>query len=315
MEPNAAPAKIMQQLHEALAAGVVISPQAIRLLLVSLLCRGHVLLEDVPGVGKTQLLKRLSALVNVPCKRVQGTADMLPSDLIGVNLLDAKAELVRFMPGPVFTSFLLVDELNRLSPRSQAALLEAMAENAVSHERKTRPLPESFWVMASQNPQDFVGTFPLPESQLDRFFMRISLGYPSLAEEVRLLQMGLQRPEAPLPVINEESLLKLQSLVTRVRVDGKILDYIARLAQASREHPRVRWGASPRAGLALVKASQALALIQGQGFVTPPMVLEMLKPLWAHRLILRHLGERPELVLEDIAQAVAQPTLPRDPTP
>ncbi|HEY6527369.1 MAG TPA: MoxR family ATPase [Cellvibrionaceae bacterium] len=313
MEPNTTPAKILQQLHEALAAGVIMPPSSLRLVLVSLLARGHLLLEDVPGVGKTTLAKRLAALVTVPFKRVQATMDLTPADLIGTSHYDSKTESQRFLPGPIFTSFLLLDELNRASPRTQAALLEAMAENTVSIERKTRPLAETFWVIATQNPVEFIGTFPLAEAQLDRFFMRVHLGYPSLSEEVKILLLAQSRQEAPMPVLNEESLVKLQALVTRIKVDNKILEYVARLAQATREHPRVRLGASPRASIDLVKACQAMALISGQSFVTPPMVVDLIKPVWGHRLVLRHAGERFETILDDIALKTAAPAMPKEP--
>lgn len=315
MDTNAqAPAKILQQLHEALAQGVVVAPQTLRMLIVSLLCKGHVLLEDVPGVGKTTLAKRLAALVNVPFKRVQCTPDLLPADIIGVSLYDPKSEAFKFAPGPIFTSILLVDELNRASPRTQAAFLEAMAEGAVSSERKTRPLPDSFFMIATQNPVDFVGTYALPEAQYDRFFCRIHLGYPNLSEEVRIMQMSQQRADAPMPVINEESLLKLQALVSRIKIDPKLLDYIARLIQATRDHGRIKLGASPRASAALMQASQALALVQGQGFVTPPMVQDMIKPVVGHRLILRNPNDRVEALLDDIIAKVAAPSMPKEKT-
>lgn len=312
MEPNATPAKILQQLHEALAAGVILPPSSIRLVLASLLARGHLLLEDVPGVGKTTLAKRLAALVTVPFKRVQATPDLTPTDLIGSSHFDSKTETLRFTPGPVFTSFLLLDELNRASPRTQSALLEAMGENTVSIERKTRPLPETFWVIATQNPVEFIGTFPLAEAQLDRFFMRIHLGYPSPGEEVKILLLAQSRQEAPMPVLNEESLVKLQALVSRIKVDNKILDYVARLAQATRDHPRLRLGASPRASIDLVNACQAMALIMGQAFVTPQLVVDMIKPIWGHRLVPRQAGERFETILDDITQKTAAPAMPKE---
>lgn len=315
MEPNTTPAKILQQLHEALAAGVVLAPASLRLVLVSLLARGHLLLEDVPGVGKTTLAKRLAALVTVPFKRVQATPDLTPTDLIGSSHYDSKTDSHRFTPGPVFTSFLLLDELNRASPRTQAALLEAMGENTVSIERKTRPLPETFWVIATQNPVEFIGTYPLAEAQLDRFFMRLHLGYPSPHEEVKILLLAQGRQEAPMPVLNEESLLKLQALVSRVKLDTKILEYVARLAQSSREHPRLRLGASPRASIDLARACQALALISGQSFVTPPMVAELLKPIWGHRLVPRQAGERVEAILDDILLKTSAPAMPKEQPP
>ncbi|MEY4589250.1 MAG: hypothetical protein RL497_1326 [Pseudomonadota bacterium] len=313
MEPNATPAKILQQLHEALAAGVVLPPSSVRLVLISLLSRGHLLLEDVPGVGKTTLAKRLAALVTVPFKRVQGTPDLTPADLIGSSHYDSKTDSLRFLPGPIFTSFLLLDELNRASLRTQAALLEAMGENTVTHERKTRPLAETFWVIATQNPVEFIGTYPLAEAQLDRFFMRIHLGYPSPGEEVKILLLAQGRLEAPMPVLNEESLIKLQALVSRIKVDNKILEYVARLAQATREHSRLRLGVSPRASIDLVKACQAMALVCGQSFVTPAMVVELIKPIWGHRLVLRQAGERFESVLDDITQKTAAPAMPKEP--
>ena len=313
MEASAqAPAKMLLQLHEALAQGVIVSPQTLRILIVSLLCKGHVLLEDVPGVGKTTLAKRLAALINVPFKRVQCTPDLLPADIIGVSLYDPKTEAFKFAPGPIFTSILLVDELNRASPRTQAALLEAMAEGAVTSERRTRPLPDSFFLIATQNPVDFIGTYALPEAQQDRFFCRLHLGYPSVSEEVRIMQMSQQPADSPMPIFNEESLLKLQALVGRIKADVKILEYIARLLQATRDHPRIKLGASPRASACLLKASQGLALLTGHQFVTPAMVQEMVKPILGHRLVLRNPNDRVESLLDDILAKVPAPAMPKD---
>ncbi|MEW8586663.1 MAG: AAA family ATPase, partial [Candidatus Thiodiazotropha sp.] len=211
--------KLLNSLLTEWQKAIIGKPETLRLVMISLLCRGHLLLEDLPGLGKTTLAKTVAKSLDLTFKRIQCTPDLLPADITGVNMFDQKAQAFRFLPGPVFTNILLADEINRTSPRTQSALLEAMAERTVTVDRKTRKLPASFMVIATQNPIEFSGTFPLPEAQLDRFFMRVSLGYPKLDDETRIMQMN--RQDDPLEqvgaTIDEGTLLKLQHAVTRIQ--------------------------------------------------------------------------------------------------
>jgi MoxR-like ATPase len=293
---------------------IVGKPEILKTVLISLLCRGHILLEDLPGLGKTTLAKTLAKSLNLDFKRIQCTPDLLPADITGVSLFDQKAQGFRFLPGPIFTNILLADEINRTSPRTQSALLEAMAENTVSVDRKTRKLPATFLVIATQNPIEFSGTFPLPEAQLDRFFMRLSLGYPQADEESRILRMHqLDEPLEPIaPVLNEAQLLQLQKRVTRIHLDQKVVDYITALIHATRIHKKVRLGVSPRGSIALMKAAQANALVHGEEYVTPLRVQEMAIPVMAHRMLLGSQSLSDHDILRQILQQVPVPAMPQD---
>jgi MoxR-like ATPase len=291
---------------------IIGKPQSLRLVMISLLCRGHLLLEDLPGLGKTTLAKVVAKSLDLSFKRIQCTPDLLPADITGINLFDQKAQTFRFLPGPVFTNILLADEINRTSPRTQSALLEAMAERTVTVDRKTRKLPDTFMVIATQNPIEFSGTFPLPEAQLDRFFMRISLGYPELADETRIMQ--LNRGEDPLDrisaMIDEGMLLKLQHAVTKIQIDQKVIDYIAALIHATRSHKRIRLGVSPRGSISLMKAAQASALLNDESFVTPLRVQELAQPVLAHRMLLRSNSDSDGKLLAEIIDATPVPAMP-----
>jgi MoxR-like ATPase len=291
---------------------IVGKPDALQFVLISLLCRGHLLLEDVPGLGKTTLAKVVSKSIALSFKRLQCTPDLLPTDISGVSIFDQKDQTFRFVPGPVFSNILLADEINRTSPRTQSALLEAMAERTVTVDRKTRALPKTFMVIATQNPIEFSGTYPLPEAQLDRFFMRISLGYPSLKDESRIMAINQESDpaEAVEPVLKEEQLLNLQGLAKRVKVDPAIMQYIASLVQATRTHRKLRLGASPRGSIALMKAGQALAMIEGSDFVTARMVQRLVQPVLAHRLLPRGSDDTADAVLQDIIKAIPVPAMP-----
>jgi MoxR-like ATPase len=265
----------------------------IRLALACILARGHLLIEDVPGVGKTTLAHVLAKLLGMDFQRIQFTSDLLPADIIGGALYDRENHVFRFHPGPIFAQMILADEINRASPKSQSALLEAMEERQVTAEGETRPLPEPFFVIATQNPAHQIGTFPLPESQLDRFLLRIQLGYPDSTAERQLLRGGLERREMIAEVsacMSLEELMALQRLVPTMHVSEALLDYVQALIQHTRTSNRYAVGLSPRAGLALLRAAQSWAMISGRGHVLPEDVQAVLGHVVAHRLYFA--GER-----------------------
>lgn len=292
----------------------------IELAMVALLCEGHILLEDVPGVGKTMLARSIALSLGCSFKRLQCTPDLLPTDVTGVSIFNQKTSEFEFRPGPAFVNVLLADEINRATPRTQSALLESMGEYQVTVDGETRPLPRPFLVMATQNPIEYEGTFPLPEAQLDRFLLRLEVGYPTFEEEERILE-NLRR-EHPIqtigPVVDVSELPALQSQVWDVNVDETVRAYIVRLVSATRSHPDLALGASPRGSLGLYKASQALAAIQGRDYVLPDDVKRLAPVVLPHRLIvkpesalrgrnaagvLRDLLERIPLELGDIPDA------------
>jgi MoxR-like ATPase len=259
------------------------------LALAAYLCEGHILLEDVPGVAKTMFARALARSVGCTFKRLQCTPDLLPSDVTGVSIFNQKTAEFEFRPGPVFAQTLLTDEINRATPRTQAALLEAMAERRVSADGQTYVLKPPFLVIATQNPVDQEGTFPLPEAQLDRFLVRLSLGYPSYEEEAKMLsRLQKGHPIDDLqPVVAAQDILNCQEVVRDIHVDDKIKRYILDIVHGSREHEDILLGGSPRASIALFRTSQALAAISGRDFVTPDDVKRMAQPVLAHRIILK----------------------------
>ena len=265
---------------------VVGKTQQVQDCVACLLASGHLLLEDVPGVGKTTLAHALAHSFGLQFSRVQFTADLMPSDLTGVSVYDRSSENFIFHPGPVFTQVLLADEINRASPKTQSALLEAMEEKQVSVEGKTHPLPHPFFVIATQNPQEQLGTYPLPESQLDRFLMRISLGYPDRAAELQLLaHHGMRAQADALPAqLSQQELDELQQAVLRVHAADPLLHYIQDLLAATRNGQWFTQGLSPRAGIALLRAAKANALILGRDYAAPDDVQAMFAPTMAHRL-------------------------------
>ncbi|MER3406060.1 MAG: AAA family ATPase [Chloroflexota bacterium] len=261
--------------------------EEVELAIIALVCQGHVLIEDVPGVGKTVLAKSIARSIGCTFKRIQFTPDLLPSDVTGVNIYNQRTGEFEFRPGPVFAQVVLADEINRATPKTQSALLEAMEERQVTVEGITHPLPRPFMVMATQNPIEYEGTFPLPEAQLDRFLMRISLGYPPKADEITILES--QQKVHPLEEIGQvatvEELLFVQEAVRDVYVDKLVKEYIVEIANATRDHQEVYLGASPRGSLALFRTAQARAALHGRDYVVPDDVKALAEPTLAHRLI------------------------------
>ena len=263
--------------------------EQIELLIVAMLCQGHVLIEDVPGTGKTMLARAIAASLGISFRRLQCTPDLLPNDITGVSIYNQQTGGFEFQPGPVFGNILLADEINRATPRTQAALLEAMQERQVTMDGVTRPLPAPFLVMATQNPIEYEGTFPLPEAQLDRFLMRLSLGYPGIDDEAQMLRnLRKQHPiETIGQVVDGAELLNLHDTITDVHVDESLERYILNLVRATRAHPDVALGASPRGSLALYKAAQALAALRARDYAIPDDVKTLVPLTLAHRLIVK----------------------------
>lgn len=263
--------------------------RTIELLMVALLCQGHVLIEDVPGVGKTMLARSIAISLGGIFKRLQCTPDLLPNDVTGVNIFNQQTSQFEFRPGPIFVNVLLADEINRATPRTQSALLEAMSEAQVSVDGVSRTLPEPFLVLATQNPIEYEGTFPLPEAQLDRFLMRLSVGYPSPADELILMtNLRREHPISHLQQVADVSQLPaLQSQVWEVHVDQSLQEYIVQLVTATRSNPDLALGASPRASLALYKTAQAFAAINGRDHVLPDDIKYLVPYTMAHRLIIK----------------------------
>ena len=262
-------------------------PLEVRLAFVALLADGHLLIEDLPGLGKTTLAHALAATLGLDFQRIQFTSDLLPADVVGVSIYDAPASRFEFHPGPVFTNVLLADEINRAPPRTQSSLLEAMAERQVTLDGVTRPLSEPFFVIATQNPVDLVGTYPLPDSQLDRFLLRISMGYPN-AEAERALLLGEERRQLiaqAQPKLARDELLATRAAVQQVHASDALIDYLQALIARSRNHPGVRVGLSPRAGLALLRAARAHAFLLRRSHVLPDDVQALFPHLAAHRLV------------------------------
>ena len=289
--------------------------QEILLAVVACFSEGHILLEDVPGVAKTMLARALAQSIGCAFKRIQCTPDLLPNDITGASVFNPKTTEFEFRPGPLFAQIVLTDEINRATPRSQSALLEAMAERKVTVDGINYDLKRPFMLIATQNPVDHEGTFPLPEAQLDRFLVRLSLGYPSLEEEGRMMErIRLGHPIDSLEaVVTAEEVIACQQAVREVHVDPKVRDYILRIVRATREHEAVRLGGSPRASIALFHAAQALAAIHGDDYVLPDYVKQIALPVLAHRLIVRPESRLRKVkaadVVEEILRKVEVPTL------
>lgn len=301
------------QVQEQIGRVIVGKATTVELLLVALFCNGHVLLEDVPGVGKTTLAKALARSLGCTFSRIQFTPDLLPSDITGVNVFNQQTGLFEYRPGPVMAQIVLADEINRAGPRTQSALLEAMEERQVTVDGETRSLPYPFLVMATQNPVELEGTFPLPEAQVDRFLMRVAIGYPQREEERQILRRF--RTENPLdhlaPLLDAEALRQANLVCRQVYVHPVMEDYILDLVLGTRQHPDVELGASPRGSLALYRTSQALAALRGRTYVIPDDVQELVTPVLGHRLMLRtdarlH-GRRATHVMEHLVERTPTP--------
>jgi MoxR-like ATPase len=274
------------EIESALGEAIRGKADVLRLSLACLLARGHLLIEDVPGVGKTTLAQALARSVRSDFHRLQFTSDMLPSDVVGVTIYNAHTQDFEFKPGPVFTNFLLADEINRATPKTQSALLEAMNELQVTVDGRSYPLAAPFMVIATQNPVEHHGTYPLPESQLDRFLMRIRIGYPDQAAERQIVrQGGPSAQEVVHPVVTGEELTRLQEAAGRVVVDESLVDYMLAVVERTRTHESLAMGVSPRGAQALFRATQALAAVEGRDYATPDDVKRLVLPVFAHRVV------------------------------
>ena len=305
-----------EEILASLETVIVGKRDALHLLLAAILADGHVLIEDVPGLAKTAIARAMSQVLGLPFKRVQFTPDLLPADVTGSFIFDQRSMTFQFRHGPIFTQFLLADEINRAAPKTQSALLEAMQEHQVTVEGETFPLSRPFLVIATQNPIELDGTYPLPEAQLDRFLIRLDLGYPGEAEEQQILRRRREaRADAVVlqRLLNADTLLAMQAVLEDIFVDPSIERYIVAVVRATRDEPRVALGGSPRASLALMKLGRALAATDGRSFMTPDDVKAAAVPVLAHRLILRpeHWGGRVSTrsVVRDLLDQVATPAV------
>ena len=306
----------LSDLETAVGAAIHGKPEVVRLSIVCLLARGHLLIEDVPGVGKTTLAQALARSVSCRFHRLQFTSDMLPSDVLGVTIYNAHAEAFEFKPGPIFSNFLLADEINRTTPKTQSALLEAMNESQVTIDGRSHFLPRPFMVIATQNPVEHHGTYPLPESQLDRFLMRLRIGYPDAASERRILR-NIPLESAAQPVASglvQDDVLRLQDAVHRVKVDDSLIDYMLAIVERTRSHESLTLGVSPRGSQALYRAVQAVALIEGRDYAIPDDVKRLAVPLFAHRVVINTrttlVQRRPDMgerIIEEILSQVDVP--------
>ena len=283
------PRRIVGNLLQNVSKVIVGKEEVIEYALIALLCKGHVLIEDVPGVGKTTLASALAKSLDCSFKRIQFTPDLMPSDVTGFTMVNFQTGSMEYKPGSVMSQVVLADEINRTSPKTQSALLEVMEEHQVTVDGITHALPQPFMVLATQNPGEFVGTFPLPEAQMDRFFLRVSVGYPTLDQEMDILARysGTRKPMEELqPVCTAEDVLQLQELVTKEYCGPEVRSYVANIVAATRVEPALQLGASTRAAIALLRGAQACALLDGRDFVIPEDIQHMVLPVLCHRLVL-----------------------------
>ena len=306
---------LIRRLEANVSRALVGKPEAVRLAVVGLLARGHILIEDVPGVGKTTLAAALARSIGAGFQRIQFTSDMLPSDVIGVSIWEpTKSEFV-FKPGPLFTNIVLADEINRTTPKTQSSLLEAMNEARVSLDHSTHPLPAPFMVLATQNPIEHHGTYPLPESQLDRFLLRMRMGYPSPTSEKEILRNHSHRSgDGVQPVMEAREVVAMQEAVERVRVDDSLLDYALEIVERTRGTDRLTLGVSPRGSLMLHRAAQARAFMEGRDFCLPDDFKQLILPVFAHRVVVntryastQKKTEQAEAILNEIVESTRIP--------
>jgi MoxR-like ATPase len=306
----------ISQLQQAIEGVIRGKSEAVRLALITLLAGGHLLIEDVPGVGKTTLAQALARSFNCSFHRIQFTSDLLPSDIIGLSVYNQHSETFEFRSGPIFANVILADEINRTTPKTQSSLLEAMAESHVTVENRTYQLPSPFMVMATQNPVEHHGTYPLPESQLDRFMMRIRMGYPGMEAERQILlnQMNHQPLDGLKPIMEAEDVIEMQQMVRRIRIDDLLIDYLLRIVNATRNSELLELGVSPRASLSLMHAAQAKALLEERDYCIPDDVKQLVVPVFAHRVVVNarygsafKRSEEAEAVLEEVVKSVEVP--------
>ena len=309
---NSSASEDLKKLHDNVASVVLGKPEVIRLAIIALLADGHLLLEDVPGVGKTLLAKAVARSVDCTFRRIQFTPDLLPADLLGTSIFHQPTGEFRFMAGPLFAQVVLADEVNRATPRTQSALLEAMGERQVSLDGETRQLGPPFFVIATQNPYEFEGTYPLPESQLDRFLLRTNMGYPDRQAERDLLRQ--HREGEPVdrlkPVLNATAVSRLQEQTRAVKVTDGIADYVLDIVEATRKRPEIALGASTRAAIGLYRAGQAAALIDGRDYVVPDDVKDLAVASLAHRLIAKSISGSIDATAESVREVLKQIAIP-----
>lgn len=309
------PAERIRTLQENVGQAIRGKGEAVKLSIVALLARGHLLIEDIPGVGKTTLASSLARSIGGTFRRVQFTSDLLPSDITGISIFNPDSRVFEFKRGPLFANIVLADELNRATPKTQSSLLEAMAEYRVSVDSITHPLPTPFFVVATLNPVEHHGTYPLPDSELDRFLMRVGMGYPDAAAEREIIvrQRLVNPAETIEPVLTGNEVIDLQQRVRDVHVDDSVLDYMLALVGATRDHPAIDLGVSPRGSISLFRGAQALAMVEERNFVTPDDVKKMAVPVLAHRIILKqtassgHAGQTTRMIVEDLLHRVPVP--------
>ena len=288
-------------------------PDVIKQAITALIARGHLLIEDVPGIGKTTLAHGLAMSINCSFQRIQFTSDLLPSDIIGVTIYNQERHVFEFKPGPIFAHIILADEINRTTPKTQSSLLEAMSDRQVSVDKITHPLPEPFMVIATQNPMEYEGTYPLPESQMDRFMMRIRIGYPDTKaeKEILLSPSSLLQPQSLAPALSTEEVIYLQTLVDKIKVDDDLVEYILSIADATRKSLKLRLGVSPRGAMMLYRAAQAFALVDGRTYCIPDDIKKLSIPVFSHRVLtsqdMEGETENAEGIIQEIIDGVETP--------
>ena len=288
-------------------------PDVIKQAITALIARGHLLIEDVPGIGKTTLAHGLAMSINCSFQRIQFTSDLLPSDIIGITIYNQERHVFEFKPGPIFAHIILADEINRTTPKTQSSLLEAMSDRQVSVDKITHPLPEPFMVIATQNPMEYEGTYPLPESQMDRFMMRIRIGYPEREAEKKILLSPSEelQPQRLAPALSTEEVIYLQTLVDKIKVDDDLVEYILSIADATRKSLKLRLGVSPRGAMMLYRAAQAFALVEGRTYCIPDDIKKLSIPVFSHRVLtsqgMEGETENAEGIIQEIVDGIEAP--------